>query len=142
MRPGDIVIRTVPTVEGNFQKGTRAIVKEVLNDREITLEGHQGIYLKSSFQLERPFQQNGQVSDLESIEHALHTIDVWNRTHPTGLMISIEAYPAQDGGSLFHTDSFDSNDVSQMVNHLLDYASNLEKAAMLERAAAALRFGV
>lgn len=142
MRTGDIVVRITAPLEGNFTKGTRAIVKEVLNDREVTLEGHDGIFLQSSFKIERFSTQNRQVSDLESIEHALHTIDVWNRTHPTGLMISIEAYPAQDGGSLFHTDSFDANDIGSFVGHLLDYASKEDKAAMLERAAQALRFGL
>lgn len=143
-RTGDIVTRVAVASEGNFKKGTRAIVKEVLNDTEFTLEGHEGIYLQASFRISKlttEVHQNRQVSDLESLENALKVIDNWNRTKPTSQMISVEAYPAQDGGSLFTTPSFDSNSISDFIVHLLGYGSDIDKAAALERAAQALRFG-
>ncbi|AHK11881.1 hypothetical protein CHOED_021 [Vibrio phage CHOED] len=141
-RKGDIVVRLTAPIEGTFRKGTRAIVNEVLNDKEFTLEGHEGTYLQSSFRMDSIGNPtNPTVSDLGSLEQALRVIDNWNRTHPTGLMVHIEAYPAQDGGSLFRTDAFDTNDISQLMGHLINYSSAEEKAAALERAAQALRFG-
>lgn len=141
-RKGDIVTRVSNPLESGLKKGARAIVKEVLDNKEFTLEGHEGVYLQSGF---RPSAmaavQNRQVSGLEELEHALNVIDNWNRTKPTSQMISIEAYPAQDGGSLFTTPSFDANNIGDFMAHLIDYGSNEDKAAALERAAQALRFG-
>lgn len=139
-RKGDIAVRMVPSQEGGIAVGTRCIVKRVLNDREFTLEGMPGIYLQSSFQLDTE-GENRQVSDLEQLEQALNILDHWNRTHPTALMVSVEAYPAQDGGSLFTTHGFDSNSIGELMGHLLAQGSNEAKAAFLERAAQALRFG-
>lgn len=140
-RTGDIVVRVTEPMEGGFHKGIRDIVKEVLNDKEFTLENHEGIYLQRNFRLDKMDGEIGQVSDLEALEKALEVIDNWNRTQPTGNMVSIEAYPAQDGGSLFTTPSFDTHDIGSMMGHLLAYASDKEKAATLERAAQVFRFG-
>lgn len=140
-RSSDIVVRVCSPIEGSFVKGTRAIVKEVLNNKEFTLEGHEGIFLQSSFRLDSLGDSKPTLSGLGELEHALTVIDNWNRTKPTGQMISIEAYPAQDGGSLFTTPSKDSNDISAFMAYLIDYASSNEKAEILERAAQTLRFG-
>lgn len=142
-RTNDIVVRLTDTMEGGMKKGTRAIVAKVLNDKEFTLEGHEGTYLQASFRMDSIGAQGEirQVSGLAAVEHALRVIDDWNRTHPTGNMISIEAYPAQDGGSLFTTPSHDSNSISDFVGHLMNYASSEDKAVALERAAQAMRYG-
>lgn len=139
-RTGDIAVRMVPSKEGGMVVGTRCIVKRVLNAREFTLEGLPGVYLQSSFQLDTEGETR-QVSDLEQLEQALIILDNWNRTHPTALMVSVEAYPAQDGGSLFTTHGFDSNSIGELVGHLLEQSSDEDKATALERAAQALRFG-
>lgn len=141
-RTGDIAVRMVPSKEGGVAVGTRCIVKRVLNDREFTLEGLPGVYLQSSFAMDTEMGENRQVSDLEQLEQALTILDNWNRTHPTSQMVSVEAYPAQDGGSLFTTHGFDSNSIGELVGHLVEQGSNEAKAAFLERAAQALRFGV
>lgn len=136
-RKGDIVVRIVEPKEGNFKAGTRAIIKEILNDREFTLEGHDGTYCQSSFRLETLKDTTGeirQVSDLESMEHALNVIDHWNRTHPTAYMVSIEAHPAQDGGSIFSTATADTNNVAQFVVELAQAASDTERKATLVKA--------
>lgn len=140
-RKGDIVTRFVPSQEGGMKKGTRAIVKRILNDREFTLEGHEGIYLQQSFTMDTPMSENRQVSDLEELEQALQVIDMWNRSRPTSQMISIEAYPAQDGGNLYSMHGYDTHHVSALMGHLMETATNEDKAAVLEKAAAALRYG-
>lgn len=136
-RKDDVVVRLSSSMEGDFKKGTRAIVKEIINDTEFTLEGHRGIYLQSSFRLvgaNETLRENRQVSDLESVENALNVIDAWNRTHPTGYMISIEAHPAQDGGSTFLTNTLDTNSVSQFMVELAKAASGEERKATLKKA--------
>lgn len=136
-RSGDIVVRLTEPVEGEFRAGTRAIVKEVLNDKEFTLEGHVGIYLQSSFRPDTLVDSHGQIrhmSDLEAVENALNIIDNWNRTHPTAYMISIEAEPAQDGGSIFSTTSEDTNSIPQFMSYLAIAASDNERKATLRKA--------
>lgn len=136
-RSGDIVVRLTTPAEGNFKAGTRAIVDEVLNATEFTLEGHVGHYLQSSFRPANLVDSHGQirqVSDLETVENALNVIDNWNKTHPTGYMISIEAHPAQDGGSTFLTDSTDSNSIPEFMASIAHAASDGERKATLKKA--------
>lgn len=145
LHKGQLVVRTSGILEGPIKEGDKCIVKCIVDSQYMELEEYEGLYLRSNFKPVEdyivPKGRPDQMSSIEALETALKVLDHWNRTHTTSMMISVEAYPAQDGGSLFTTPTFDSNNIGTMIEHLLDYSSKEEKAAALERAAAALRFG-
>lgn len=134
-RTHDVVVRLNNPIEGSLLKGERAIVKGVIDSEYMTLEGHAGQFLQSNFRLDSETSTTKQtVSDLEAVEDALHVIDNWNRTHPTGAMISIEAHCTQDGGSTFLTQASDSNDISEFITILSMMATDADKQSTLRRA--------
>lgn len=144
MWKGQKLVRARGDLNGALPCGTVVTVKTVIDEEYIELEGYEDChFLRSQFE---PLDTYGgeirQMSDLELLEMSLRHIDHWNRTHPISQMISIEAYPAQDGGSLFTTHGFDSNSIGELIGHLLVTASNEERAAALEKAARALRKGL
>lgn len=137
LRVNDIVVRISNPLEGGLRKGQRAVVTSLVDDKYMTLDGHAGQFLIANFRVDTlgsPCGAKATLSDLEAVEQALNTIDQWNRTHPTGSMISIEAHPAQDGGSTFFTSTEDFNDVSLMVEHLGTLASKEERKSTLRKA--------
>lgn len=136
-RINDIVLRINQPIEGTLKKGQRAIVSELVDAKYMQLEGHVGNFLITNFRLDTlgvPIGTKATLSDLESMEQALVTIDKWNRTHPTVAMVSIEAFPAQDGGSVYSTGCDDFNNVSLMITHLGTLASSEERKSTLQRA--------
>lgn len=140
---GQKVIRTSNNLSGDVLKGSTYTIKYLIDDDTLALEEVEGSFRRSEFEDEATYVKPFDVDSVSvaSLTSALRLIDMWNRTRPTALMVSIEAYPAQDGGSLFTTDSFDSNEVNTFMSHLINYASSAEKADLLEQAATALRFG-
>lgn len=135
-RKNDVVVRLNNPVEGSVLKGARAIVKEVIDSQYMTLEGHHGQFLQSNFRIDSlgTHEENPTVSDLQAVEQALHVIDNWNRTHPTGAMISIEAHCTQDGGSTFLTATDDYNDIDRFIIALSSMANDEDKKSTLRRA--------
>lgn len=135
-RKGDVVVRITTPTEGSVVKGTRAIVASVTDSQYMTLEGHHGQFMQVNFRPDSlgSSERKPTVSDLESMEHALQVIDNWNRTHPTAAMVSIQAYPAQDGGSVFMTTNNDYNSIEGVIKRLGELATSDEKKASLRKA--------
>lgn len=136
IRKNDIVVRISHPLEGALLKGDRAIVSSIEDDQFMTLEGHVGQFMISNFRLDSlgNTETKPTLSDLESMERALSTIDHWNRTHPTIAMVSIEAHCAQDGGSTFCTGGDDFNDIGLMISHLGTLATSQERKSVLRHA--------
>lgn len=106
--------------------GNCGFVEEVIDDVSFTLQGCGATpYLISSFVADsEPVIAAPKVHELIQ---AVILIDTWNRTQPTGQMISIEAHCAQDGGSTFMVgQSFDTNNPQELFNQLVHEVSKEE----------------
>lgn len=136
---GQKVVRISENLAGGVVMGETYTIKYLIDDDTLALEEVDGEWSRSEFKDAATYVAplKGNTVSLESLANALRIIDMWNRTQPTSLMVSIEAHPAQDGGSSFFTSTADSNDVDSFVADLLKYSSGREKARIL-RAAAAL----
>lgn len=136
-KKGDIVERITTPLEGGIQKGTLAIVKAIIDDTYMTLEGHNGHFRQGCFVLHdglKESRQMRQVSDLASVVNALRVIDNWNRGHTTSMMIGVEPYPSQDGGQVITINNEGFNDPDEFYAYVAQYSSEKDRKLALKHA--------
>lgn len=108
-------------------------VKEVYGDgTKITLEGCSD-YLYDALDFQGCTKIITQEELAMQVVDALHVIDAWNKTCPTGLLISVDGYPAVDGGSVFEVGkAFDTNSPCELLDKLIEECNKEALSKQLE----------
>lgn len=103
--------------------GSEVFVDTVVDTHTVTLKGCGKTYFSVSH-----FEPSGTITESEvnakELIEALEVINRHNRVCPTAQMVSIEAHPAVDGGSVFLLGgSFDTNNPQELYAQMVQEVS-------------------